>query len=532
MSQVLPRHLAHILVFSTYLVLAFRLFRMVFLYAVNIFAWDQWGFNDATLFQKHSLWQVFRWQWGPHREGIGGVLSKLLEPSIRWNSRYEDFGIATIILVAAVLALFLKKRLFGTIGYEDIIIPLLFLTPVQYENLIAAEGPTPCSLPLLLMIVYCISWTIDSHWWKYFCVLLVNFFLIYTGYGIFIGLVTPCLIIFDYYRNTRHLARNYHAASAVALALSLASLLSFFIGYKVGGVGVARTCSLPQMKNAVNYFWFMDLMFATFVGAKADRPGKLLVLAIIVGGIILLSTLIALLFFVGRLFSEAIAPWKTSVVVNALLGYSLLFCLTAAFGRLCLGLGLAESSRYMTHLILAFFGLYLGALSMRSRNWRATYVSALFAVAMLSSAGISSTDRVRMNEYAKGKRAWRECYLTRHNIEECNTKTQFQIIPWADHSFIDDRRLQEKLDFLERNHLNLYSDPNSGEIRNLNRVTNEHDDNDALSISGRHEREDTSFFLEHYLRKGRTVCRAHLFARVQSLLSLECARLEGYRHLH
>jgi hypothetical protein len=461
MLQVPRRHLAHVLVFSAYSILAFRFFRIVFLYAVNIFAWDQWGFNDATLFEKHSLWQVFRWQWGPHREGIGGVLSKLLEPSTRWNSRYEDFGIATIILVAAVLALFLKKRLFGTIGYEDIIIPLIFLTPVQYENLIAAEGPTPCSLPLLLMIVYCISWTIDSYWWKYLCVLLVNCFLIYTGYGMFVGLVTPCLIIVDYYRNTRHLARSYHAGSAVALSLSLASLLSFFIGYKVGGVGVARTCSLPQMKNAVNYFWFMDLMFATFVGAKPVRPGKLLVLAIILGGIILLSTLIALLFSFKRLFSEAIAPWRTSVVVNALLGYSLLFCLTAAFGRECLGLGLAESSRYMTHLILAFFGLYLSALSMRSKNWRTIYVALLFAVAILSSGHINTADYSVMNEYSRDKRAWRECYLIRHNIQQCNTQTHFQIMPSSDLSFIDEKGLQEKLDFLERNHLNLYSDASS-----------------------------------------------------------------------
>jgi hypothetical protein len=30
---------------------------------------------------------------------------KLLEPSIRWNSRYEAFGIGAIILLAAILAL-------------------------------------------------------------------------------------------------------------------------------------------------------------------------------------------------------------------------------------------------------------------------------------------------------------------------------------------------------------------------------------------------------------------------------------------
>jgi len=36
-------------------------------YAVNIFYSDEWEFNDAALFQKHSLWQMFAWQHGLHR---------------------------------------------------------------------------------------------------------------------------------------------------------------------------------------------------------------------------------------------------------------------------------------------------------------------------------------------------------------------------------------------------------------------------------------------------------------------------------
>jgi hypothetical protein len=34
---------------------ATRLFRLISQYAVNIFLSDQWAFNDATLFQRHSL---------------------------------------------------------------------------------------------------------------------------------------------------------------------------------------------------------------------------------------------------------------------------------------------------------------------------------------------------------------------------------------------------------------------------------------------------------------------------------------------
>jgi hypothetical protein len=38
-----------------FLLFAARLFRLISQYAINIFFSDQWDFNNATLFQKHSL---------------------------------------------------------------------------------------------------------------------------------------------------------------------------------------------------------------------------------------------------------------------------------------------------------------------------------------------------------------------------------------------------------------------------------------------------------------------------------------------
>ncbi len=61
----------NMLVSGIYAVLAWRFFRMISQGAVNIFYNDQWDFNDATLFEKHSLWEIFRWQYGPQRHGLG-----------------------------------------------------------------------------------------------------------------------------------------------------------------------------------------------------------------------------------------------------------------------------------------------------------------------------------------------------------------------------------------------------------------------------------------------------------------------------
>src|SRR5579883_2285307 len=66
-----------LVLFGASLILASRLFLQVSHYAVNIFFSDQWVFDDATLFQRHSLWEMFRWQYGPQRQGVGALLSHI-----------------------------------------------------------------------------------------------------------------------------------------------------------------------------------------------------------------------------------------------------------------------------------------------------------------------------------------------------------------------------------------------------------------------------------------------------------------------
>src|SRR5580698_10053421 len=100
------------LIAIVFITLAVRLFRLTARYAVNIFFWDQWDFNDATLFQKHNLWEVFRWQHGPHRQGMGGLLAALIEPLFHWNSRTEAFVATSLVVVAGLAILLLKYRLF------------------------------------------------------------------------------------------------------------------------------------------------------------------------------------------------------------------------------------------------------------------------------------------------------------------------------------------------------------------------------------------------------------------------------------
>jgi hypothetical protein len=437
-------YLPHLVVLLVYAVFGTRLFFVISRYAVNVFYWDQWDFNNATLFEHHSLWQIFRWQHGPHRQGLGGILEKLLEPLIRWNTRYESFGIGAIVVVAAVLALYLKKRMFGRIGHEDVIIPLLFLTPVQYEGLLSTPNPAHGPLPLLLMILYCLSWTVHRQLWRYCCVLLTNFLLIYTGFGVFTGFLTPLLIAAEWYRLDTALRRGNHVASAFALLVSVLSVASFFIGYRPT---TAAPCSPLRPQSLARYVEFMAVMFANFLGIKES-----FLVAELVGGGVLLAVLVGLVLAAIGLVSSSKAEREYIIIPGALLAYCFLFCLSAAVGRLCIGLDAAQGSRYTTYLILGFFGLYLCARSVRRSGTRIALLWAVLVLALLSALRLHKSE---MQSHATEKRAWVSCYFSRHDIQQCDLMTNFKIYPWPEAT-----HLQQKLDFLKEHRLNLYGEPN------------------------------------------------------------------------
>jgi hypothetical protein len=430
---------AQLFVFITLGLLAARLFRLVNRYAVNIFFWDQWDFYNATLFQHHSLWQMFKWQHGPHRQGVGAILSWIIEPLFHWNSRAEAFLAATIFVLAALLALYVKKRLYGPLTYSDVLIPLLFLTPLEYESLFGSTNLSHGPLPLLLLVIYCLGWIYES----YFLVLLINFLLIYTGFGFFIGIITPILLVFDYVRGRRAEQPASFGVFLTALLMALASLASFFIGYKFDP---AAGCFRPFSAPILQYVHYVNLIFANFTGIRGAGTFPTMV-----GGLIVLWISITLVALLAATPAERGHP---KLVGSALLMFSLLFCVSAALGRLCLGVETAQSSRYVPYLIPAFLGLYFATLGYRSRTARIVCIVALLAMAASATLVIRIGDRSMMAQYHRVKDDWRQCYLERHDIEQCDTLTGNKIYPWPN------PQLKDKLDYLEKNRLNLYATRN------------------------------------------------------------------------
>jgi len=188
----------------------------------------------------------------------------------------------------------------------------------------------------------------------------------------------------------------------------------------------------------------MSLMFANIFGVRHD-----LVFASFLG-------IACLLFAVVVLAENARAVWKetpargTNLVIAILVGYSLLFSLGTAAGRVCLGIEAARPSGYVTLLIPGLLGIYFHLLSRPDGN-RRRVLFAVFFFLLLPGSVQGYTGEMRY--YAERKRWWKDCYMKNENVEFCNQVTRFKLYWWP-----EGMRLQEKLQYLKENRLNLYAD--------------------------------------------------------------------------
>ncbi len=445
------------LVAAATVLLSGRLFRLISRYAVNIFFWDEWYNKTATLFQRNSLWAMFTWQRGWHRLGLGALLEKALDPSFQWNSRSESLILGGIVAVAAICALWLKTRLYGRLSVWDITVPAIFFTAAQWETLymtpIFSQGP----LPFLLIVVYCLAWTCKTSAVRCTLVLVINFVTIFTGFGIFLGVLTPVLLALDFwsYPPVKRSRVSYFLAR---LLISLASLGYFFVGYvRTPGVECSPHFQLSLMKD---YATFLMMIAADFFatngrGFFARSAG----VAVLIG---LLICLICAVRFLLRRTDISVSHHQSTarLVVVVLTAMSLATCVTIAYLRSCAGLEWALAPRYTVYIQIGLLGVYFHLLGVGEPWTRRSLLSVLMVSVIV---GCLHADRTGMTHFRDGKQRWKECYLHNEDVERCNEITGFLIYPPpGGRPRVDEKRqnltLQEKLQYLKKTRQNLYLD--------------------------------------------------------------------------
>ena len=432
-----------------------RLFWFINRYSVDVPYLDQWDYYTA-FYTPHTLWQIFAWQHGPHRQGIGFFLTWLVNELTDWNQRAQCFTIGLVMLSAALAALWLKRRLFGSVNWYDLIPVLFFLSLRQWELYVVTPNVSHGALPLLLIILSCLAWTLGNVYLRYGLVLILGFLATYTGFGMFVGMVNPLLLAGDIYQAARHRSRGRLLTASIALALAALSLASFYTNYLFAPAVPNFTFPDP---NWHLYPAFMSLQFASLFGVLGCGAGP-----ITVGFVIMAGLLVILALSAARLLRVPSQDTPARVIFF-LLAFAIAFSASTAVGRLCQGLRTAGASRYYPLIVPAGLGLYFALLTRPAGRPRDTLIFLLLLTTLFATMRVRQ--RRTIEAVFNGKTRWVAAYLETQQVAAANAKAGSRVYPGKA------KRIPDHLAWLREHHYSFFrgaAQPSSRPANSLERV--------------------------------------------------------------
>jgi len=434
------------------IIVVFRWWYYVYTYSVNVLYWDQWDFYDA-LFSDRNLWELFSWQHGPQRLGLGLIFTKIIADLSGWNTRYEGFAVAGIMCISMVYALILKNKLFNAISWSDVSIALIFLSILQYDIFVNTVFLAHGALPVLLILVYCSAWILDNRYIRYPAVLLLNFLSLYTGNAVLIGFITPVILLMELYYVYRVGSKHELFALITAIFVSVGSIIVFFHGYIPSHI-------IHDFKSGFFHYWnyplYISNMFAKFIGLTNASFFIKSLLGFIPLFILLYVWTIhfkTLLLRPTIASIEVLSTLKVSWVIFILISFSFVFCIIAAMGRVYFGAWAGACSRYVTLLIPGFFGLYLHLVNLPLTHKKNILLFSYVFILILATFPLRDQDYQEILLTNFGKTEWVKYYLRTEDLQKTN-----QTIGWKVYPHDSNPTIKWKLDYLKANKLNLYLD--------------------------------------------------------------------------
>ncbi len=417
--------------------LIFRWFYYIHKYSVNILFQDMWDFYEPFFSGRDSLVNLFTWRHGPHRQGIGFVLTKYIDQVSQWNTRWLAFTIGVLMLGTSLLYLRLKKLLFQNLGYFDILVIFIMLSPVQYGLFANTPNISHGAAPAMLLALFGLAWFIKNRFLRYTIVLILNFLLIYSAFGLLMGGVTPIILLLDlwFYRKQPKM----RGIIGIALLISLLSLASFFMDYTFESAN--SSFKFPHDKPFEYLEYILEMM------SRALGGGHWAGLLAIVGALWVGQ------HHLGRMMRSSLSEqqYVLSKVIVSMIMFSLVFMLVTSIGRVSLGLSGARSSRYTTYVLPAVLALYFHLCSRKVSTYQA--IAPILLVFMVVKTTFIHYEVGMMKKYKKDKLEWKEIYLETGSIEKASAGRVMGIYPEA---VAQKEWLQKRLDFLEQNNLNLF----------------------------------------------------------------------------
>jgi len=441
------------------LALAARLLRLVDDYAVDLLFYDQIERYEAFL-DDPSAWDLFRYQHGPHRQGLPFLGTRLLAWATDWNARADAFHVAGWILAATALALALRRRLGGPFSPTDVAIPLLLLTPAQYGIFVHAPNASHGAAPLFFLVLFGHVLLIRQARLRYAALVALDFVLVHTGFAIFAGALLPVVLALAAHRDRRQDRPRDAAFAGSGGVLCLLWIAVFRAGYTArDGLDAVERPAAP-----IAYGTYVALMFSNLLGIKDPRP-----LAVAVGGAAAAATLAVAVAQLVRTARAPAGPGGMSsgqssdrpggpedaedrvavaraTTIFVWTAFTLLYCGATAVGRIQLGMPGAQSSRYVPLVAPAFLGLYFAICpaagptrstsavpgSPRGRAARLALGTLAVAALLHASFPMHPLEARFMRQLAQKKRSWVAAYRETGSVAAASRAARLRIDPFRD----------------------------------------------------------------------------------------------------
>jgi hypothetical protein len=399
--------------------LVVRLLGITWLMAVDVPFSDQWsilrGLDDG--FQWHDIWDAFRWQHGPHRQGLSFALVLPAYHLSDWSVRLDSLLAATVQVCAGLLALRLRRRLVpGPWSLGDAVLLLVLWGVCTFETILVAVNASHSIFPLLLLMLLANVWLWPLGTWRLVTLSLLFLCLTFTGFGITAMPVLVVVLLLQVWRSPGAAAR-WHAVAL--LAASAASLALFLQGH----VFVVAADGFQAVRpNPLDYVHFVVAMFSHFL-ILLHRVSRWILYP--VGFLLLSAAIMASLMAVRRLARPVVAEddlserklWEVSLM---LIGCGLTFALLTSYGRVQLGLEAATASRYSALLMPVLAGVLLLMMRYRSR-----WAPVLLALSVLFTVRLVPETRqawLQTRYYGSMKMCWVEQYRVDQNFDKASAK--------------------------------------------------------------------------------------------------------------
>jgi hypothetical protein len=418
-----------------------RLGRLLATWATDVYVWDQWDFLDP-LFRPRSCIELFRWQHGPHRMGLGLPMMVAVETWTRWNAVAIGWLNLAVLLLAALLALGLKRRLGGRLDFIDAAVPLLFLASSQWHALFGVPNTSHGPLPLLLVTAFALLLTLPASWTRTLLLLVVDLCAIYTGMGLWLGALAPVVLLCEARR------RDERVRALVGLAACLLLAASFLLGYESRpGPCLDGRLSFPVWERPA----FFALLFARAFGVTQVSGAGVLLGALLAAPVcwLALSGLAALV----RRDQE-----RATSALFVLAAFSVAFAAATTIGRGCFGASGALEARYVPYLVPGLFAAFVRwapAAALRpARPLRLAGVCAVVAVYVALDFRPRPLEQREWAATRDGRRQWIACVVAGGPPARCQRELGVTVHPDPKAT-----RLGEKVAMMRRERLGFFASP-------------------------------------------------------------------------